>query len=179
MKYVIFPVSANRPANYTAPDSTPVYVDTLDDAVNISTPLPVLTSLDGYTPIVDPSVLPAAKAAAVTRANGAFFAGLSAGIAINGIVLDGTPGGQDMMSKALTALNLLKDLGQYNDAAVMSDYGLLVVDIAGASHDMTALAFKQLCVGYLQAIGELRGTMITQLAAIAAATTVAAVEAIV
>ena len=133
----------------------------------------------GLTPLPDPALAAAktAKLAALAQAFGQ-------PVTVSGVTLGTDAATLSLLNHFVTALQFV--LSQQPDdthraaleAANVSTVLGPLLDAEGAPHDMTVAAGLLLMLGYIQAYGAARAAYLANCAAVNAATTVAAVEAV-
>jgi len=133
--------------------------------------------------LVAPAALPSALEVAVTARYAAieqaYGDALALGVTVGELTLAAGPADQVALGQGLTILTAaLLAQAIDNNALVSGVFGRLVTDAAGAGHDMSAGAYVTLSLGYAAAIGTLQARRTTALAAIDAASTVEAVNAV-
>jgi hypothetical protein len=132
-----------------------------------------------------PTTEQAEAAIALRAAKQAKIAALSAGkfapVTVGGITLATDSASQLACNHAVTAIQLAQsqqsDLTALNGQNVSALFGM-VTDATGAEHDMTVAQFITLMAGYAQAIGAARAAYQAKVAAVNAAATMEAVNAI-
>lgn len=106
---------------------------------------------------------------------------LAAGVTVSGISLAADPHSQTEFYSLVTTVQLAQsqrsDVTSLNAENISTQFGK-ITDAIGAMHDMTVAQFVTLMAEYAAAIGAARAAYQTKIAAINAATTVAAVSAI-
>jgi hypothetical protein len=204
MQYLILP-DKNHPT-HTAPNAGLVRVQEFADNVRIAPgPGTVRKDLTGYTALAAQTpaekaaadalqVLDRAKARKLAALEAAYKADLAAGItlplpdsspAVN-VTLAAGETDQVRFTQGCVVLSTA-ELGAADATAqnafrasnVSTIFGRKVADAAGNQLDMTATQYRQLAVAYAQAIGAKQDALITKTAAVNAATTIAAVNAVV